>query len=54
MKLDRNDWVVTKHPDGSPAIYRKSRVHHQKYYEANKKRIYYDNGMVFTVRTRVD
>ena len=49
MKLDKKDYVVTRHPDGSPAIYRRSRVNDEKYIKGGYKEITYNNGMKFVV-----
>ena len=53
MKRTKDDWVVAEHRDGSPAIYRKSRVTRKKVLEDGFVEIHYNNGMAFTVREKV-
>lgn len=48
--MKKNEWVVTRHPDDSPAIYRRSRVISEEITDKCYKEIRYNNGRTFIVR----
>lgn len=54
MKLDRDDWVVSTHPDGSPAIFRKSRIVSEREYTSGRIEVTYGLGRKFCAKRKVD